>query len=111
MLGGIHLLRLILGEEAFLAGVLGEPYREYLRAVPRLIPSLRASLPSAGHKPHWLTALLSELNPIGVFITVAFLSWSYDHELMLKAILISFGASLVVRAVMKNNRQQTSPTP
>jgi len=107
----VFFLRLILGEEAFLTTQLGEPYREYLRAVPRLIPRLHASLPSAGHKPHWLTALLSELNPIGVFITLTFLSWSYDHVLMLKAILISFGASLVVRAAMKNNQQQTTPTP
>jgi protein-S-isoprenylcysteine O-methyltransferase Ste14 len=94
----VFLLRLILGEEAFLTGQLGEPYREYMNAVPRLFPRLRAGLPAAGHKPHWMIALLSELNPIGVFITLAFLSWSYDNGLMLKGILISFGASLVVRA-------------
>src|SRR5580698_6709919 len=35
------LLRLILGEEAFLTARLGEPYRAYLRTVPRLIPRLR----------------------------------------------------------------------
>jgi protein-S-isoprenylcysteine O-methyltransferase Ste14 len=105
----VFLLRLILGEEAFLTGQLGEPYRKYLRAVPRLVPPLRASLPPAGNKPHWLIAVLSELNPIGVFITLAFLSWSYDHELMLKAILISFGISLVVRAIMKNNNQEPAP--
>jgi protein-S-isoprenylcysteine O-methyltransferase Ste14 len=104
----VFFLRLILGEEAFLSGQLGEPYREYLRAVPRLVPRLRASLPAAGHKPHWLTALLAELNPIGVFITLAFVSWSYDHDLMLKAILISFGASLVMRAVLKSKQQQPS---
>jgi protein-S-isoprenylcysteine O-methyltransferase Ste14 len=95
----VFLLRLILGEESFLAAQLGEPYREYQRAVPRLLPRLRAGLPAAGHEPHWLTAFLTELNPIGVFITLAFLSWSYDNMLMLKGILISFGASLVARAL------------
>ena len=40
----IFYLRLILGEEAFLAAKLGEPYKEYLRAVPRLMPRLRSSL-------------------------------------------------------------------
>ena len=39
--------RLILGEEAFLTGQLGEPYREYLRAVPRLIPRWHSNLPQA----------------------------------------------------------------
>ena len=103
----LFLLRLILSEEAFLAGQLGEPYTEYLRAVPRLFPRLGRGLPPAGHKPHWMIALLTELNPIGVFITMAFLSWSYNNVLMLKGILISFGASLVVRALMP--REHASP--
>ena len=53
----IFYLRLILGEEAFLGKQLGQPYQEYLRAVPRLLPRLRASLPAAGNKPHWLIAI------------------------------------------------------
>ena len=36
--------------------------------------SLRAALPSAGQKPRWIVSLLSELNPIGVFITLAVVS-------------------------------------
>jgi len=96
----IFYLRLILGEEAFLAATLGEPYKEYLRAVPRLLPRLRSSLPACAAKPHWLIAVLTEINPIGVFVTLAFFSWSYDNLLMLKAVLISFGISLVVRACM-----------
>jgi protein-S-isoprenylcysteine O-methyltransferase Ste14 len=103
----VFLLRLILGEEAFLSGKLGEPYREYLRAVPRLFPRLRAGLPAAGHKPHWAIAMLTELNPIGVFITLAFLSWSYDNNLMLKGILVSFGASLIMRALFMGVKRET----
>lgn len=99
VLSGFFYLRLVLGEEAFLSGSLGAAYQDYLRAVPRLIPRLRASLPPAGGKPQWLIALLTELMPIGVFVTVAGLSWFYDNELMLKAILISFGVSLVARAL------------
>lgn len=103
----IFFLRLILGEEAFLTNKLGDSYREYLRAVPRLIPRLRGSLAAAGNKPHWLTAVITELNPIGIFITVAVLSWWYDNELMLKGILISLGASLVVRALMPRGETAT----
>jgi protein-S-isoprenylcysteine O-methyltransferase Ste14 len=97
----VFFLRLILGEEAFLAGQLGEPYREYLRAVPRLFPRLRAGLPPAGHKPHWFVSVISEINPIGVFFTLAVLSWSYNRWLMIQGILVSLGASLVVRALLK----------
>ena len=96
----VFLLRLILGEEAFLADQLGEPYRKYLREVPRLLPQVRSSLPPSGQKPRWLLALLSELNPIGVFFTLAILSWSYDYRLMLKAIIVTFGVNLMARAII-----------
>jgi protein-S-isoprenylcysteine O-methyltransferase Ste14 len=97
----IFFLRLILGEEAFLAGQLGQPYEEYLRAVPRLIPRLRGSLPPAGNKPHWLTALFTEVMPIGAFFTMAVLAWFYDQQLMLEGLLWSFLASFVARGLMK----------
>jgi protein-S-isoprenylcysteine O-methyltransferase Ste14 len=96
----VFYLRLILGEEAFLAAKLGEPYRDYLRAVPRLMPRLRSSLPCANAQPHWLIALLTEVNPIGIFVALVFFSWTYNNLLMIKAVLISFGVSLVVRALM-----------
>jgi hypothetical protein len=98
---GIFYLRLVLGEEAFLAGKLGEPYRAYLRAVPRILPRFRVELPSAEAKPLWMTAVLTEIMPIGAFITMAFLSWTYDNTTMLWGILISFLASMVVRGLMK----------
>ncbi len=107
------LLRLILGEEAFLSRQLGQPYQDYLRIVPRLIPRLRVKLWSDGiqpngRKPQWLRAVVSEVNPIGVFITMAFLSWSYDYWLMLRAIIVSLGVSLVAHALLPDAPRQTS---
>jgi protein-S-isoprenylcysteine O-methyltransferase Ste14 len=93
--------RLTLGEEAFLTATLGPPYREYLSSVPRFVPRLHGSLLSAGNKPHWLTAIFTELFPIGVFITIAVLAWRYDNELMLEGIFWSFIASLLARGLMK----------
>jgi len=58
-------------------------------------------LPASQAKPHWLIAVLTEINPIGVFVALAFLSWSYDNELMLKFILATFLLSMVVRGLMK----------
>jgi protein-S-isoprenylcysteine O-methyltransferase Ste14 len=97
----IFFLRLILGEEAFLNKQLGQPYAEYLRSAPRLIPRLRSGLPPAGNKPHWLTALLTEVMPIGIFVTMAILAWFYDQQLMLEGLLWSFLASLFARGMMK----------
>jgi protein-S-isoprenylcysteine O-methyltransferase Ste14 len=96
----IFQLRLIFGEEAFLAGHLGESYLAYKNSVPRLIPRLRGAPPPANSKPQWLRSIISELTPIGVFVALAFFSWSYDNRLMIRIILISFGVSLVTRAFL-----------
>jgi protein-S-isoprenylcysteine O-methyltransferase Ste14 len=97
--------RLILAEEAFLSVQLGECYRAYLRTVPCLLPHLRTRLPVTGREPHWLRAVLAELCPIGVFLTLACLSWSYNNSLMVRGIIVSFGLSLVVRALLPVTRQ------
>ncbi|MGA9461993.1 MAG: isoprenylcysteine carboxylmethyltransferase family protein [Terracidiphilus sp.] len=103
----VFLLRLILAEEGYLSARLGEPYRAYLQSVPRLVPLLRSSIAHGSSKPDWLRGVLTELLSIGVFITLAFLSWSYDNRLMAQAILISFGISLVVRALIPSaSREQ-----
>jgi protein-S-isoprenylcysteine O-methyltransferase Ste14 len=99
---------LILVEEAFLVTKIGEPYRAYMRSVPRLLPRLRTTLTPTGSKPRWLQAVLSEINPIGVFVTIAFLSWTYDDRLMDRAILITFGLSLVMRGLMPGQRETSS---
>ena len=103
------LVRTILSEEAFLSARLGEPYREYLRAVPRLIPRLPSSLPRAAARPSWPIALLTEINPIGIFFALAVLSWRYDNLLMIKAVLVSFGLSLVIRGFMRRERGDAAP--
>ena len=106
----VFLLRLILGEEAFLARELGEPYIEYQRAVPRLLPRLRTGIVPTGSKPQWLRALIAEVYPIGIFLILAVLSWSYDNWLMIKAVIVCFGISLVVRALAPGARPQAAPS-
>jgi protein-S-isoprenylcysteine O-methyltransferase Ste14 len=105
---GVFLVRLILAEEAFLTSHLGEPYLAYIRSVPRLIPLLRTNILSAGHKPRWAQAVLAEIFPIGLFFTLSVLSWRYDHQLMTKALLVSFGVSLIGRALIRTTPE---PTP
>jgi protein-S-isoprenylcysteine O-methyltransferase Ste14 len=96
----LFLLRLILGEERYLSAQLGAPYRAYVASVPRLIPRLRSGWSRGGSRPQWMRAILAEVLPIGVFLILAALSWTYDSRLMGRAILIVFGVSLVVRALL-----------
>jgi protein-S-isoprenylcysteine O-methyltransferase Ste14 len=96
----IFQLRLIFGEETFLIGKLGESYKNYCAAVPRLWPLIFHPIKPSGSKPQWLRSILAELFPVGVFLSFAILSWRYDHMLMVKAVIVSFGVSLIVRALL-----------
>jgi protein-S-isoprenylcysteine O-methyltransferase Ste14 len=100
VLVSVFLVRLILSEEAFLSAQLGEPYRAYLNAVPRIIPRLRGALPASGSRADWLRAIAAEMTPIGVFLALAVFSWSYNQQMMVRVILICLGISLVTRALM-----------
>jgi protein-S-isoprenylcysteine O-methyltransferase Ste14 len=104
----LFLLRLILAEEAFLSAQLGHAYTLYTHAVPRLVPRFRSTLPEAASRPRWLRATMAELTPIGVFVALTFLSWSYNSRLMVRAILIFFGASLIARALLPQDKLQVS---
>jgi protein-S-isoprenylcysteine O-methyltransferase Ste14 len=99
----IHLFRLILGEEAFLTQKLGAPYTAYRQAVPRLLLSARPRVPAEGRSPNWLKAALGEITPIGILISFVALSWQYNAEILIRAILISFGISLVAKALLNPN--------
>ncbi len=61
---------------------------------------------ASGNQPHWKQAVLSEIHPLGVFVTIAFLSWTYDEKLMWRGLLIGFGLSLVARALMPGMRSE-----
>jgi protein-S-isoprenylcysteine O-methyltransferase Ste14 len=57
----VFVVRLILCEEANLLQSQGESYRKYFEKVPRLVPSIRARVPSAGGRPNWVDGLTGEL--------------------------------------------------
>jgi protein-S-isoprenylcysteine O-methyltransferase Ste14 len=104
----VFLFRLVLGEEAFLTSQQGEEYREYQRTVPRLFPHWK-SIPLAfarngSARPQWIRAMAFEINPIGVFLIMAGLSWSYDNWLMVRAIVVCLGISIVVHAAWPGAR-------
>jgi protein-S-isoprenylcysteine O-methyltransferase Ste14 len=102
---GLLQMRLILGEEGFLAAKLGESYREYCAAVPRLIPSLRARVPGSGARPSWGLGFLGEIYMWGVAVSFAALGWRYNSFLIIQGVLVSLGASLVARAFVPKSAE------
>lgn len=103
------MVRLTLGEEAYLSAKMGQPYQEYLRAVPRYIPRFRGAPPQSGAKPHWLRASIAELIPIGALVGIIVFWRNYDVAIAGRIILIFFGASLVVSAFLPRNAVSSEP--
>ena len=97
-------LRLIGREEPYLSERLGQPYLEYLRSVPRLMPSLRPKATAGTYRPDWKQGVLSEVYVIGTAITLALAGWSrgfgWEGSVVrvMQGILISLGLSLMARA-------------
>jgi len=98
---GVFQVRLILGEEVFLREKLGAAYLAYCAAVPRLVPSLRARVPAAGVRPRWGQAVVAEIYMWGVAGSFAVAGWWYNSFLLTRCVLVSLGASIVVRAFQK----------
>ena len=92
-------IRLILAEETFLGAKLGAQYAAYCALVPRIVPSLRARVASAGLKPRWGQAVLGEIYMWGVALAFAAVGWQYDAGLLTKCVVVAFGVSLVARAL------------
>ena len=60
VLMAVFCYRLILREEAELQATQGEGYTEFRRTVRRLLPSLRAKVPSSGGQPKWSAGFKAE---------------------------------------------------
>jgi hypothetical protein len=101
---GLFYFRLILGEEAFLAGTIGEAYLDYKKRVPRLVPGLRARTPPSPARPEWITSVVAETLPVGYSLCLAVLVWRYEPLLLIRCLLICFGLSLVTRAFLPKKK-------
>ncbi len=96
----IFYFRLVLGEEAYLTAQQGEAYLAYRKKVPRFLRSLRARVPASPATPQWLTSMLAESYYIGYTACFSILAWRYNAYLLVKCVIICFGASLVIRAIL-----------
>jgi hypothetical protein len=105
----IFYLRLILGEEAYLAAQQGETYLAYKQKVPRLLRSLRARVAASNVQPRWTTSILAESYYVAFTVCFAILAWRYNAYLLTKCLVICFGASLVVRAMIPQKASESTP--
>jgi protein-S-isoprenylcysteine O-methyltransferase Ste14 len=105
---GFFELRLILGEEAFLAGKLGEPYLAYCARVPRLLPALTPRVPSSHTPAAWGAAFLGEMYMWGVAIAFIAVGYRYNASLITQGVVIALGVSLIARAFIPRPAAQAN---
>jgi protein-S-isoprenylcysteine O-methyltransferase Ste14 len=98
-------VRLALAEEPFLAQRFGEPYVEYRKAVPRFLPSPTPQVAAAGKRPHWLQGIFGEIYMVGVVITLAVFGWQFNATTLIRGVLISLGAWLIVKALLPRAKE------
>lgn len=96
---GLHLTRLVMREENFLVTQQGEAYLAYKNLVPCFFPNLPARVTAVTVPTHWRQALLAESFQLTMTICFAALAWRYDAQILIQALLICFGVSLVIRAL------------
>jgi protein-S-isoprenylcysteine O-methyltransferase Ste14 len=104
-------LRLIGREEAALEQSQGEAYRAFLRAVPRLWPSLRPRLPVGGMQPKWLQSFLGEAWMWCFALNGFLFAWRLNSALYYAFLWGSGGAYFVMWMVLKRLRRQSSLPP
>ncbi len=93
-------IRLALAEEPFLEQRFGAAYAEYRKAVPRFLPAPTPQVPAAGKRAKWLQGIVGEIYMVGVVITFAVFGWGFDARTMVRGVLISLGAWLIVKALL-----------
>ena len=96
----IFQVRLALAEEPFLRARFGEPYVAYQKAVPRFLPAPTPQVRAAGKRARWAQGFLSEIYMVGVVIVFAAFGWNFNSMLMIRGVLISLGAWIVVKAFL-----------
>jgi len=111
IVGGLTLFyyRLIAREESKLKETQGESYRQFLKAVPRLIPSLRPRLPSGGLVPRWGQAFAGETFMWFFALAAVSFAVTLNQRLFLTMIVAGIAASLLAKAVLQRRGQPNTP--
>ena len=99
----VFVVRLILREESELLRDRGESYRNYCAAVPRLVPSLTARIPSAGNPAHWKQGIAAELMYWLIALAMAAFAWTLNLGVFWGVFTVAFFSSWLLKKPRKKD--------
>jgi protein-S-isoprenylcysteine O-methyltransferase Ste14 len=105
----VFVYRLILREEAGIAGSQGDAYRAYCSAVPRLLPAFRPRVSSAGGMPNWADGFLGEAFIWVMAASLVAFTFSLKQEFFFLVLGSSFVVYAVCLAIIKLRHKRVDP--
>lgn len=92
--------RLIAREESLLIETQGEPYRRFLKAVPRLVPSMSPRVAAGGRVPRWGQAVTGETFMWFFAVALACFAATLSQRVFQTMIVAGIAASLVAKLAL-----------
>ncbi len=96
-------------EDRFLGARLGQTFTAYRVLVPGFFPSFRPRIQGQGQPPQWAQAFARESYLWLVALAFAAAGWQYNAHLLMQCVLVAFGISLVVQALLAKPVPRTQP--
>ena len=93
--------RLIAREESLLSEAQGESYRQFLKAVPRLAPSMSPRVAAGGLIPRWRQAVFGEIFMWLFAVALACFAATLSQRIFQTTIVAGVAASLLAKAVLR----------
>jgi len=95
---------LIAREESLLSETQGESYRQFLKAVPRLMPRLSPRVAARGLVPRWGQAVIGETFMWLFATAVASFAATLNQRVFLTTMVAGIAASLLTKAALRRRR-------
>ena len=111
IVGGLTLFfyRLIAREEWLLSKTQGESYRQFLKSVPRLVPSLSPRVAAGGLVPRWGQAVIGETFMWLFAVAVACFAATLSQRVLLATTLAGITASFLAKAALRRRLHPNIP--
>jgi protein-S-isoprenylcysteine O-methyltransferase Ste14 len=105
----LFVYRLILREEEGLRREQGDSYAAYLKAVPRLWPSVVPRIPASAEQPRWGQAIAGEMFIWIIGLGVLCFAITLDFKLTTIAFVCSFAVYFIAVSVIKKRAAPSHP--